>query len=201
MDRRDDDEDKWDNDDEWDEEEDRSPYDDFFDRFFGFSRRSPFKDMFKEFERMFKQMQEDMEQFHPKSHKDKKKTYTYGFNVFIGPDGKPRIKEFGNLEPFRRDNVRKEEYEPSTSTYTEDNKLIVVVDLPGVDKEDIDVKAGKEEVEIKAVNEDRKYSTIVDLPKKVQPATAEANYENGVLTLSFEIEKEEREEKKDLEIK
>lgn len=192
MDRRDDDEEKGD--------EDRSPYDDFFDRFFGFSRRSPFKDMFKEFERMFKEMQEDMEQFHPESPKDKKKTYTYGFNVFIGPDGKPKIKEFGNLEPFRRDKIKKEEYEPSSSTYTEDDKLIVVVDLPGVNKEDIDVKAGKEEVELKAVSEDRKYYTTVELPKKVKPDTAEAKYENGVLTLSLELEKEEREEKKDLEI-
>lgn len=178
----------------------KSPFDEFFDRFFGFSKRSPFEDLFREFDEMFKRMQRDIGSFEELSPEEEKRSYTYGFNVFIGPDGKPKVKEFGNLKPYHRGMVKKEKYEPSSSTYTEDDSLTVVVDLPGVDKSNIDVNASEEEVEVSAEGEDREYHTTVELPEKVLPDSAEAKYENGVLTLTFKVEKKE-EEKKNIKIK
>lgn len=190
------------NDDDKDrDDERRTPFDDFFEQFFGFpGKKTPFNEIFKEFDEIFERFQRDLEHMKPHSPKEgeKKKNYTYGFNIFIGPDGKPKVREFGNLKPHREGVVKKEKYEPSSSTYTEDGKVSVVVNLPGVEKEQINANVGKKEVEISAKGEDREYYKKIKLPKKVIPDSAKAQYENGVLSLTLDTEEEE--DKKTIEI-
>src|SRR5205807_6800400 len=38
--------------------------------------------------------------------------FVYGFSMSVGPDGKPVIREFGNVEPGARGPLVKEEREP-----------------------------------------------------------------------------------------
>jgi HSP20 family protein len=58
----------------------------------------------------------------------------------------------------------------------------VVADVPGVPKENIDVKVTERTVTIKAQNE-RKYYKVVELPVEVVPESAKASYKNGVLEI------------------
>ncbi|MFB6182487.1 MAG: Hsp20/alpha crystallin family protein, partial [Candidatus Nanohaloarchaea archaeon] len=85
-------------------------------------------------------------------------------------------------------------------------KYKISADLPGVEKEEINVKADEKHVEISAdVNQEvreeneeyvrrertqRSYRRRVAWPDKVDPETIEAEYDNGVLTISAEKEED-----------
>jgi HSP20 family protein len=89
----------------------------------------------------------------------------------------------------------------------EDGELILSADMPGVEKEEINVKADEDSVEISAeskaeVTEEnekylrrerrsRKFMRTVPWPKNIDPETVEAEYEDGVLEISAEIEEDE----------
>lgn len=122
------------------------------------------------------------------------KPYVYGFSITIGPDGKPIIREFGNVRRTRGRPEMIEEREPLVDVFEKEDEVIVVAEIPGVDKDKIDLKVtedGKTLI-IKASNEDRKYYKEVELPAKVDPDTAKATYKNGVLEVKLKkIGKEE----------
>ncbi|HEX08357.1 MAG TPA: Hsp20/alpha crystallin family protein [Thermoplasmatales archaeon] len=109
----------------------------------------------------------------------------HGFKIHIGPDGKPRIEDFGN-RPIRTPDGEpqiSEEREPLTDIIEGDDDVAVTVELPGVEKEDIDLNVTKDTLEIKVDTPRRKYHKIVDLPCDVVPKTTKATYKNGVLDI------------------
>jgi HSP20 family protein len=89
----------------------------------------------------------------------------------------------------------------------EDGKVIVTADLPGVQKEDIDLKADSETLEIaaessKEVKEEnekylrqersaRRYMRTIQWPSPVEPDTVSAEYQDGVLRVEAEKSEEE----------
>ena len=95
----------------------------------------------------------------------------------------------------------------------EDKHYKLTADLPGVQKEDIDLKADEETLQIAAettqeleehnekyVRKERSQRTFqrnIVWPNKVQPETVEANYEEGVLTVTAE---KQEDNSKDIEI-
>ncbi|OYT31665.1 MAG: heat-shock protein Hsp20 [Thermofilum sp. ex4484_79] len=112
--------------------------------------------------------------------------YVYGFSMTIGPDGIPRIREWGNIKPgVIRPHIT-EELEPFTDVIDEKDKFKIVIDMPGVEKEDINVEATEDVIEVSARRGDRKYYKRVVLPEKIRPETAKAQYKNGVLTITVE---------------
>jgi len=113
--------------------------------------------------------------------------FVYGFSVRIGPDGKPEIQEFGNVVPrrFGRPEIR-EEREPIVDVYEEDEEVRVIAELPGVSKDDIELRVLDERrLVIKASGEERKYYKEVDLPCPVDPDSAKAAYRNGILDVKL----------------
>ena len=158
----------------------------------------------KFFEEIEKEMEKEFEEFmkevtHGRS--TRPRYYYYGFEISIGPDGKPRIREFGNIRPREGAKpVIQEEIEPLTDVIEEEDRIKIVMDLPGVNKEDIKVKISEDgrKVIVSARSEDRRYYKEIELPAKVDPSTAKATYRNGVLTIDLEkVEKS----KKGFEIK
>ncbi|ADP78051.1 heat shock protein Hsp20 [Methanothermus fervidus DSM 2088] len=103
---------------------------------------------------------------------------------------------------------------PSVDVIDAEDKIIVKTDLPGVKKEDLDVKVSedtvtisanvREELEVEKGNyfkKERRYGEAhreVKLPAKVKPKEAKAKFENGVLTI--EIPKKEVKEKVSVKI-
>lgn len=113
------------------------------------------------------------------------KPIVHGFKIHIGPDGKPRIEDFGN-RPIRTPDGEpqiSEEREPLTDVIEGDDDVAVTVEIPGVEKEDIDLNVTKDTLEIKVDTPQRKYHKIVDLPCDVIPKTTKATYKNGVLDI------------------
>lgn len=91
--------------------------DDWFNRFFGFGfpfgrrgRGNFFDDMFQGFDQMRNEMEKEFEHMKSNAPKDLVREYetpeggkvrevgpiVYGYSITIGPDGKPRVKEFGS---------------------------------------------------------------------------------------------------------
>jgi HSP20 family protein len=102
-----------------------------------------------------------------------------GFSIRIGPDGRPEIREFGTKPLIKEMGV--EERKPLVDVIETDNEIQVIAEMPGVKKEDIELKATERSLEIKAEGETRKYHEVVSLPADVDPDSAKARYNNGVL--------------------
>ncbi|MCJ7478633.1 MAG: Hsp20/alpha crystallin family protein [Candidatus Nanohaloarchaeota archaeon QJJ-7] len=95
-----------------------------------------------------------------------------------------------------------------------DGQITVTADLPGLESDRIQVEASEDSVEIHAEHEEemeeeqkdfyrrernsRTFHRAVSLPAPVDPETAEAEYENGVLTV--DLEKSEKSGKKRVEV-
>ncbi len=166
------------------------------------------KRMMKFFEEMEKEMLAEFERLERLSREPgkffamgKPRVYYYGFEITVGPDGKPRIREFGNIRPRGIETAGKpvievqEDIEPLTDVIEEDDKIKVIMDMPGVNKEDIKVTVSEDgtKLTVSAKGEDRKYYKEIDLPAPVDPTKAKATYRNGVLTI--ELEKREKKRK------
>ncbi len=117
----------------------------------------------------------------------------YGVRITIGPDGKPIIEEFGNVKRKGIRPIISEEREPLVDVFEEKDKVIVVAELPGVDKDKIDVRIKDSKLIIRASDKDRKYYKEIDLPAEVKPDTARAKYKNGVLEIIIDKRVEEKE--------
>ncbi|MCD6488569.1 MAG: Hsp20/alpha crystallin family protein [Desulfurococcales archaeon] len=126
--------------------------------------------------------------------------YVYGFRIFIGPDGKPKIEEFGNVRRISGKPVISEEREPLVDVFEEGDEIVVIAELPGVDKDKINIKVGDNmrKLVIRASDTNRKYYKEIELPAKVDPKSAKANYRNGVLEIKL---RKVKTEEKGFEIK
>jgi len=114
----------------------------------------------------------------------------YGYSMTMGPNGKPVIREFGNVKPSLEQRrfgpakpgmTVKEEREPLVDVITEGDQVRVVAELPGVEKADINLQCTENEVIISVDTPQRKYHKALELPDPVDPESPKASYKNGVL--------------------
>lgn len=114
--------------------------------------------------------------------------YYYGYQMTVGPDGKPRVKECGNARLANLDGAR----EPHVDeTLDEKEKILqLVTEMPGIKKSDIQVDVTDGIVSISAEHEGRKYSVKIPLKYKVDENSAKAKYTNGILALTFALAEE-----------
>jgi HSP20 family protein len=198
---------------------------DLFNRFFGFGRRgglfnmnkmfNGFDDIHREMNRMFNVFN-DISSNAPKDLVREYETsdgakvrevgpIVYGYSMTIGPDGKPHVKEFGNVKTGK--NIAEQylgiqkpqissEREPLSDVTTTDKEVKVVLEMPGIKKEDIKINAYEQKIEIKtADNSERKYHKVLNLPKSADIETARSTYNNGILEVTFDKKKEEQKPK------
>jgi HSP20 family protein len=185
----------------WDEEFDR-----WFRRWGQMPFFKDFDDIDKMFDRMFREMLDGM----PKELVRERSLpgggtvremgpFVYGYSMSMGPDGKPVIREFGNVKPSqkltpfgrRRPTLQyKEEREPLVDVMDEEESVKVLAEVPGVEKSDINLSCTEELVTISVDTESRKYYKEVELPAAVDPQSAAATYKHGVLEVNLrKIEK------------
>ncbi|MCY0859091.1 MAG: Hsp20/alpha crystallin family protein [Sulfolobaceae archaeon] len=162
-------------------------------------------DIFEEFEEQMKEFEREFERF-TKEGKGEVKTfgpYVYGFRITVGPDGKPKIEEFGNVVRKvggRERPLISEEREPLVDIIEKDDEIRVIAEMPGVEKDNIKVKVVEgNKLVLQASSEDRKYYKEVELPAEVDDKSAKATYKNGVLEVV--LKKKQPKEEKGTEIK
>jgi len=151
-----------------------------------------YKDPFDLFDEMVRQMEEEIERFEREfmrlgSEEGAKVygPYVYGFRITVGPDGKPKIEEFGNVKNYKGKPLVSEEREPLVDVIEKGDEVRVVAEVPGVNKDQIKVKVTGNKVIIQAQGEDRKYYKEVELPAEVDDKSAKATYNNGVLQITL----------------
>ncbi|HNU35104.1 MAG TPA: Hsp20/alpha crystallin family protein [Methanomassiliicoccales archaeon] len=106
----------------------------------------------------------------------------YGFSMRTGTDGRPVVQEFGNVP---RGGAPPDAHcrEPLTDVTADADKVKVIVELPGVDKDDIDLRSEGRELTISVDTERKRFCKGLELPCDVRPDSASAEYRNGVLTV------------------
>ena len=113
----------------------------------------------------------------------------YGYQMTVGPDGKPHVREFGNVRPTNRGTPEIGSREPFVETLIDekDGVLKVVAEMPGVQKEDIKLEVTHNALNIKAQNGERKYDTEVPLSAAVDASSTKASYNNGILEVKLKV--------------
>jgi HSP20 family protein len=163
-------------------------------------RRPPSRDLFfgdidRMFHEMEKMMEEEFKNFTAKVPKDYIKErklpdgrtvkewgpFVYGYSMKIGPDGKPQIREFGNIKKSLKGPKVKEEREPLVDIIETNGEVRVVAELPGVEKSDIKLHGTEDSLTISVNTPHSKYYKEVTLPTKVKVKEAKSSYKNGVL--------------------
>jgi len=155
--------------------------------------------MAKEFEELSKRAPEDLlrERTLPDGTKMKSwGPFVYGYSVTVGPDGKPKVREFGNFKAETRMGKPymdvKEKREPLADVITTDGEVRVIVELPGVEKKDIELSGTEDKLTISVDTPEHKYFKEVELPAKVDSKKATSKYKNGVLDITVPKKKEEK---------
>ncbi len=155
----------------------------------------------KEFEELSKRAPKDLlrERTLPDGTKVKSwGPFVYGYSVTVGPDGKPKVREFGNVKTETRMGKPyidvKEKREPLADVMTDDGIVRVIIELPGVEKKDIKLSGTEEKLTISVDTMNRKYFKEVELPAKVEIRKATSKYKNGVLDVTIPKKKEEEPE-------
>jgi len=158
-------------------------------------------DIFEEMDKLMEEMFRDIAPSIPKELVRERKLpdgstvremgpFVYGYSVTVGPDGKPIMREFGNVKPRTRltqsGRTRpmmevKGKREPLTDVIEEENFVRVIAEVPGVEKGDIALNATESSLTISVDTEKRKFYREVGLPVPVDPKSAKANYKNGIL--------------------
>lgn len=161
-------------------------------------RKDPF-DFFgfdDEFERMFREMERMMERtFRMANNKlEPGKSFVRGFHIRVGPDGIPHIDEFGNhqIPSDKGETSISEEREPLTDVIESPTDISVTMELPGVEKKDIDLRVTEKELEIIVNTPQRKYHKTVEFSGEVKPKTTKATYKNGILDVVMQRRKVEQ---------
>jgi HSP20 family protein len=191
--------------------------DDWFRRIFG-SSNFPLSrggtgsgDWFRDMPRQFEQMRREMERIfqeqftdidETKVPKDLVREYqtpeggkvrevgplVYGYSMTVGPDGKPKVREFGNIRSptmgFANKPLISGETEPLADVTTTDKDVKVVVEMPGIEKKDIKINAHDNTVEVFTIDTaQRKYRKIIEVPSEADIETARSTYKNGILEI------------------
>jgi HSP20 family protein len=178
-----------------------------------------FDEMRREMERSFEEQFKEIESTAPK---DLIKEYqtpdggkvrevgplVYGYSMTIGPDGKPKVREFGNMRPSYRlggmsgsaKPVISDEREPLADVTTTDTEIKVIIEMPGVGKENIKINAYDHSVEVKSEDPQRKYHRVIDIPPEADTGTVRSTYKNGVLEISFKKKEQTKPKGKEVRI-
>jgi HSP20 family protein len=172
-------------------------WDEFFEDWFKRRRRFPFfrefNEVFRDMERMFEEAFKEFREMPEGLAREKRlpdgrvvREYgpiVYGYSVTIGPDGKPIIREFGNVKPSMKPGLLdvKSEREPLVDIMEEAETVKVVAEVPGVERNDIQLYGTERNLTIKVDTPTRKYFKEVELPAEVDPKSAKSTYKNGVL--------------------
>ncbi len=130
--------------------------------------------------------------------------FVYGYSVTIDPEGRPKVREFGNIKPGTepakpRISIR-EEREPLVDVMESDDAVKVIAEMPGVEKKDIKLQGTEDSVTISVDTAERKYHKEVKLPLKTDSKRAKSSYKNGVLEITMPRKKEERPKGEPIEI-
>ena len=127
----------------------------------------------------------------------------YGYSMTIGPDGKPHIREFGNVKSpfssggrgdkgFFEQSSLSAEREPLIDVSSTDKEVKIVAEMPGIHKQNIRIEAYDNDVEIKSDDPNRKYHKKIEIQDDIDLESARSSYNNGILEIIFKKKEQQK---------
>lgn len=107
----------------------------------------------------------------------------YGVSLRRGIGGIPRVRPFGNIRRTERGPIIDEVREPLVDVFDEEEVVLVVAELPGVEEKDILTEVSGDMLKLSTTTKDRRYAAQVQLPCPVDAGREESAYKNGVLEI------------------
>jgi HSP20 family protein len=133
--------------------------------------------------------------------------FVYGYSMTIGPDCKPKVREFGNAKSasrcggsFFRTPMISTEREPLADVTFTDKEVKVAVEMPGVSRQNIKINAYGNKVEVTSTDPDRKYHQVIEIPPETDIETAKSVYNNGILEITFKKKEQTKPKGKQIKI-
>ena len=159
-----------------------------------------FDNLFKRMSRPFMDIDDIFEEFKDSGNLQTYGPYYYGYTMTIGPDGKPVVKEYGNVKPalLPTSDVR----EPFVDVLVDDKEKVLklVAEMPGVEKKDIKIVVEGRTVNLDAEHGEKKYHAKVPIRQKVDEDSVKATYANGILEVRFKLKEDEKPKGKTVEV-
>src|SRR5919112_3051934 len=152
-------------------------------------------------------MLETVREINPSDLTSSNTPYYYGYQVTVGPDGKPHVREFGNIRPSAKGLIEQAGVRAplvDSAVDQKQNTLRVTAEMPGVNKEDIKVNVSDKYVTVHAERGDKKYHTDipvdVELDDSASFSSAKATYTNGILELNIKLKQAPKEKAKEIKV-
>jgi HSP20 family protein len=105
----------------------------------------------------------------------------FGFSVKTATGGRTVVEPFGNIRKTQKGATVKEEREPITDIFDEEDEVRVYAEMPGVAKTDIKVELKGDILDISVKSGERKYHKECLIKSKVKHETLTTSYKNGIL--------------------
>jgi HSP20 family protein len=133
-------------------------------------------------------------------------SYVYGYRAYTGEDGNPVVEEYSNIPGFKPEPgsgglvgpacgagcaippasaAAGDTIEPYHDVLAEDDHIKVIVEMPGVVKEEIRLQSHGRRISVKADGKTRKYAADIETPDFVESKPKKAQYKNGVLEITY----------------
>jgi HSP20 family protein len=112
--------------------------------------------------------------------------------------------------------IKKLNWKPAIELNELDNEIELKAELPGVNKNDIDIEVSEDYITVRAESQEHKEENIknthrsefrygkflrsIPLPIRVESEEAKADYKNGILTITIPKSKEEKEKTRKIKV-
>jgi HSP20 family protein len=127
--------------------------------------------------------------------------YIYGVKISVGPDGTPKIEEFGNVKKMQGKPIVSDQIEPLVDVLEKGDDIKVVAEVPGISKDDVKLKiVGQKLVLFTSDSAPKKYYAEVELPSEVDENSAKASYKNGIVEITLKKKNPKAIEGKEIKI-
>jgi len=159
-----------------------------------------FDRLFNRMSRSFMNLDDVFEEFRESGDTKSYGPFYYGYTMTIGPDGKPVVKQYGNVKPALL--PTSDTREPLVDSLVDEKEKVLklVAEMPGVEKKDVKVVVQDKTVQIDAEHGEKKYHVKVPIKFKVDKDSAKASYTNGILELKFKLVEHEKPKGKTVEV-
>lgn len=91
------------------------------------------------------------------------------------------------FQPSRRYIIKESSISPFTDSWQENGKIIVIFDLPGAIKEEIDLRVSEDSLSLKARTGSFNYYKKINFPVRVDSNKAKSSFNNGVLEVNIPV--------------
>ena len=107
----------------------------------------------------------------------------YGFTINTAGGGSPKVETFGNIKKTPEGPKVDQEREPITDIFDEENEIVVIAEMPGIEETDLQIDLKEDILEIMASSKSRTYRKEMLLPVKASKQNLRHKFTNGILEI------------------